>query len=62
MHSLTLPQQQEEIVGAVLFLIRYGAQFVQQWSQPIIKWLLLLPVQRQFEDVESCKRLAMKPV
>ena len=62
MHSLKLPRQQEETDGVVLFLIRYGAQFLQQWFQPIMKWLLLLPVQRQFEDVESCKRLAIKPV
>ena len=49
MHSFKLPQQQEEVVGAVLVLIRDRAEFLQQWCQPIVEGLLLLAVHRASE-------------
>ena len=45
-HYFKLPQQQEEIVGAVLVMIRERAEFLQQWCQPIVEGLLLLTVHR----------------
>ena len=46
MDSLQFPQQQQQIVGIVLFLIRQRTQFLKQWCQPLVQWVVLLAVQR----------------
>ena len=46
MDSLQFPQQQQQIVGIVLFLIRQRTQFLKQWCQPLVQLLVLLAVQR----------------
>ena len=46
MDSLQFPQQQQQIVGIVLFLIRQRTQVLKQWCQPLVQWLVLLVVQR----------------
>ena len=46
MDSLQFPQQQQQVVGIVLFLIRQRTQFLKQWCQPLVQWLVLLAVQR----------------
>ena len=46
MDSLQFPQQQQQVVGIVLFLIRQRTQFLKQWCQPVVQWLVLLAVQR----------------
>ena len=46
MDSLQFSQQQQQVVGIVLFLIRQRTQFLKQWCQPLVQWLVLLVVQR----------------
>ena len=46
MDSLQFPQQQQQVVGIVLFLIRQRTQVLKQWCQPLVQWLVLLAVQR----------------
>ena len=46
MDSLQFSQQQQQVVGIVLFLIRQRTQFLKQWCQPLVQWVVLLAVQR----------------
>ena len=45
MDSLQFPQQQQQAVGIVLFLIRQRTQVLKQWCQPLVQWVVLLAVQ-----------------